>query len=122
MKKLSQEEWTEIVGEYVAKLTELSHDTYTKLNPTSDGHVQVPTQAEPFCGLVADGIIGMMSMLKSLDNDFDSIQIFLEELSIRLAGMGYITIVDSHSDPEVHKCACEVIDDAMKPPPGVTKQ
>lgn len=122
MKKLSKKEWVEIVGDYVAKLTELTHETYEKLKPPPEGNVQVPTEAEPFCGLVADGVIGMMSMLKSLSDDFDSIQIFLEELSIRLAGMGYVAVVDPLSEPEIHKRACEVVNDAMKPPEGTIKQ
>jgi hypothetical protein len=122
MKKLSQEEWTEIVGEYVARLTELSHDTYLKLNPPPDGQVQVPTQAEPFCGFVADGVIGMMSMLKGFGDGFDPLQLFLEELSMRLAGMGYMTLVDPHSDPDTYKRACEVLDDALTPSKGTVKQ
>lgn len=122
MKKPSSEEWANIMGDYVSELTRLSHETYVKLHPHPEGQVQAPTQAEPFCGMVADGVIGMLLMLNSLENDFDSVQIFLEELSMRLAGMGYMTIVDPHTDPEIHKRACDVVDDAMKPPPGVTKQ
>lgn len=122
MKKPSQEEWADIMGDYVAGLAELSHDAYQKLYPPPEGKIQVPTQAEPFCGIVADGVIGMLMMLNSIESDFDSLQLFLEELSLRLAGMGYVTMVDPQMDPEIHKRACEVVEDAMKPPEGTVKQ
>jgi len=121
MSKVSQEEWTSIVSDYVAQLAELSHGTYLKLHPSPEGNIQVPTQAEPFCGMVADGIIGMFMVLRSLNGDVDSVQIFLEELSMRLASLGYMIVVDADSDPEIHKRACAVVEEAMKPPEGTLK-
>lgn len=124
MKALSRQEWAEIMARFVTKIGQAAHETYEELCD-SDHEVKEPIRAEPFSSMLADGVIGMLTMLndlnkKEVENNagvekFDVVQLFTQEMFIRLTNLGYTTAIDQKFDPEAYDKAIEAVKSVEKP-------
>jgi len=121
MRTIADTDWVEIIGAYVHKMGQATHEAYEALYQEGDG-VKQPINAIPLAALLSDGVLGFLASLNDLNKKeagpdtgvdrFDIIKLFTNELFIRLTDMGYTTCVNGGENPDEYKQVLEAMDNA----------